>query len=151
MASINGKISLDAGIINNQHLKSDADIRASKMRHIHKPGCDFGLAIGETPVAEERLIYVAKGAAIVRNFQALLADTGTATDVDFDLKKNDVSILSALPNVTHSQSDGQVVTGTLSDTTLVAGDRLSIELVVTSSTGAQGPFAWTEIEEVLGT
>lgn len=150
MASVNGRITLDAGSVSDQHITSDADLRASKMRHLHKPDCNFDLVIGATPTAKEFVVFVAKGACIVRNFQGLLVETGTATDVDFDLKKNGASILSALPNVTHGTADRAVVTGTLSDTTLAAGDVLSIELVVTGSTGAQGPFAWAEIEEVLG-
>jgi len=147
-----GKMTLGTSTVADEHVKSDADFRASKMRHLHKPGTAFGFAIGTAPTAKEEIIFVAKGDALVRNFAALLYDTGTSTSVTFDLKKNGTTILSSVVTITHSESDKVPVVGTLasSPTELVAGDILSIALAQSSNTGAQGPFAWAEIEEVLG-
>ncbi len=67
--------------------------------------------------------------------------------MDFDCKKNGTTILSSVVNITHSDADRAVKDGTLSVTTVAADDVISISLAVTSSTGAQGPFAWVEIQE----
>jgi hypothetical protein len=48
---------------------------------------------------------------------------------------------------THSDTDGQVKDGTTAVPTFVADDRFTVVTTVSSSTGAQGPFAWGEFEE----
>lgn len=151
-SSFSGSFIPGTNTVSGEAIKDDADIRVSQTRHLHKPGTNFGFAIGGTPTAKEEIVYVAKGAALVRNFAALLNDTGTTTSVTFDLKKNGTTILSSVITITHSETDKVAYVATLvsSPTALVAGDILSVELAQTDNTGAQGPFAWAEIEEVLG-
>lgn len=122
-------------------------IDADKLEHLYKVGTNFDLAIGGTPAAREEIVFVASGSATIRGFHCLLNDTGTTTDVDFDLKINGVSALSAVVNVTNADSDRAVKDGALTTTELVADDVVSIELATTTTTGAQGPFAWVEIDE----
>lgn len=147
MARFVGTLTLDNDSVSNENVASDAAIGVAKQRHRHKPGTNFDLAIGATPVAREEIIYVAKNAGTVESFHGLLNDTGTSTSVSFDLKKNGTTILSATADVTHSDADRTVKDGTISTPSFVADDVFSIALTVSSSTGAQGPFAWAEFDE----
>ena len=140
--------SMASSIIGDEQVKSNAAIDADKLEHLYKADTNFDLAIGATPVALEEIVFVASAAATVRSFHCLLNDTGTTTDVDFDLKKNGTTMLTGVVNITQAVSDRVVQDGTLSSTTLAAGDVISISLAVTTSTGAQGPFAWLEVDEV---
>jgi len=133
--------------VGDQEIKSDANIDADKMQHLYKPGTIFDLAIGATPVAREEVVFVASTAGTIRGFHAMLNDTGTSTDVDFDLKVNGSSVLSSVVNITNADSDRAVADGSINTPAVSVGDVVSISLAVTSSTGAQGPFAWAEIEE----
>jgi len=128
---------------------SGDELTATKMELFSKRGTNLGFAIGATPTAREEVIFVASTAGSINKFAALLNDTGTSTSIDFILKKNGASIMSSNITITHGTSDGVVVEGTLSSTTFVAGDRFSVSMTVSSSTGAQGPFAWAEFIETL--
>lgn len=145
---IGGDLTLDSGTILDEMISSSTDIDADKLQHIHKIGTNFDLAIGATPVARHELVFVCSATARIRSFSALLAVDGSSTSVTFDLKVNGVSVLSSVITVTSSTGDGVVQSATISSPTLTANQRVSIELAVSSSTGAQGPFAWVEIEEL---
>lgn len=72
----------------------------------------------------------------------------TAASITVDLQKNGSSILSAPITITNATGDGVVVDGTLSGvTTCVAGDKLTAVVVVSSSTGMQGLWAWATVQE----
>lgn len=142
-----GTMTVPSASISNSQVASNAAVVVTKLQHLYKADTDFGLDSDATPVAHTRTVFTAKGAGTIRNFNCLLNDTGTSTDVDFDLLINGVSALSSAVKVTHADSDRQTKTGTLSTTALVAGDVVTIDLAVTSSTGAQGPYAWAEIDE----
>lgn len=122
---------------------------ASKAELFTKVGTNFDLAIGSTPAAREEVVFVASSAGTINKFAAMLNDTGTSTDVDFVLKKNGSTLMSADLTITHSASDRAVSEGSLTSSTFAAGDVFSIQLVVNSSTGAQGPYAWAEFIETL--
>ena len=150
MASkFSGDIILDAGVVKDSNFSNSSSDRltSSKQIHVVKAFTNFDLPIASTPAAREEIVYVAPAAATVKLFRAMLNDTGTSTSVTFDLKKNGVSILSGTINITHSDSDRTVKDGSLSGTSLAADDVLSIQLAVSSSTGAQGPYAEVYIEE----
>ena len=153
MAKITGALSFDDGSVKNRHISNTSgdELAASKLTFNHKPGTNFNTAIGGTPATREEIVFVCKATAgTIKGFHCLLNDTGTSTDIDFDLKVNGVSILSAVVNITNSDSDGAVSDGTISSASLSADDIVSISMAVTSSTGAQGAFAWAEIEEKQG-
>ncbi|MCA9052977.1 MAG: hypothetical protein KDA75_04025 [Planctomycetaceae bacterium] len=139
--------SLPPGFLTSEHVSDQTDIDADKLEHLYKPGTNFDLAIGGTPATREELVWVASTSGTIRSFHCLLADTGTSTDCTFDLKKNGTTCLSGTVQITHSDSDGAVKDGTLSVTSFEADDRISISLTATSTTGAQGPFAWVEVQE----
>lgn len=147
---VGGTIQMPSGAITNDNISGDsgAEIDADKLQHVYKPGTNFDLAIGGTPATREEIVFVASTAGTIRAFHALLNDTGTSTSVSFDLKVNGSSVLSATVDITHSTSDRDVVDGTISSPSLAVGDVVSIAMTATSTTGAQGPFAWAEIEEL---
>jgi hypothetical protein len=146
-AVFEGRLRPGTDSITNAMIKSGAAIDASKLKILIQPHTDFGIDAASTPTTKTKVVYVAYGAATVRGFHATLNDTGTTTAVSFDLKKNGTTILSETADIAHTDADRTVVNGTLSSTALVAGDVLTMVMTVSSSTGAQGPFAWVNIEE----
>lgn len=144
-----GTITLDQGEVTNAAINSDPAnaIDADKLQPYIVKGTNFAKAIGETPVTSEGIVHVVTVAGRVRGFHALLNDTGSATSITFDLKKNGVSVLSAVITITHSTGDKAVQDATISTPTLAADDILSISMTVSTSTGAQGAYAWVVIEE----
>lgn len=129
---------------------SAADVfPADKQQHCFHKDTRFALAIGGTPAAREEIVYVASADGVINKFAGMLNDTGTSTDVDFVLKKNGSEIMASDLTITHAAADRTVSEGSLDSVAYSQGDVFSIELVVTSSTGAQGPFAWVEFLEAL--
>lgn len=142
-----GDLSLAAGSVRDQHLATDAAVGAEKMEHVFSAGTGFGLAIGGTPATREEIVHVCGSAGEILGFHAILNDSGTGTNIDFDLKKNGVSILSSALNYVHGDGDRTVKDGTISNIVLAADDVLSVAMTVTSATGAQGPWAWVNVKE----
>lgn len=145
-----GNFTLGSDTVGNEQVKSSDPIDVDKLQHLYKPGTSFNLAIDDTPVAREEIVFVAASAGVLRGAHALLNDTGTSTDIDIDVKVNGSTVLSATINITNAEADREVVDGSLttSPTVLAEGDVVSIELTVTSSTGAEGPWAWVDIQEL---
>lgn len=147
MAAITGG-RVTPGTIIGSDISTTADILAESMRHCFKPGTNLGFAVGATPTTREECIYVATGAGVVKGFHAMCIDTGTAASVTFDLKKNGTTVLSSVITITNATTDAQVQDATLSGVpALVAGDRLTVALTVSTSTGMVGPFAYATIQE----
>lgn len=144
---VGGTVTLPSGVVGDEQVASNDPIDADKLQHLYKAYTNFDLPIGSTPAAREEIVFVASTTGTIRGFHCLLNDTGTSTDVDFDLKVNGSTVLSGVVNVTHSDSDRAVKDGTISSASLSVDDVVSISLATTSTTGAQGPFAWVEIEE----
>ena len=142
-----GTFTLGAGVVTNESIASNAAIDADKMQHCYKPGTNFGFAIGATPTSRHEIVFVASQAGTVRGFGCLLADTGSSTSITFDLKKNGTTMLSSVVTITNATADGSVQGVVPSVTSFAADDRISIDMAVSSSTGAQGPFAFVELEE----
>ena len=145
---VGGTLSLDPGSVNSDHIDSTTNIDADKLQHIYKSFTNFDLAIGGTPVTREEIVFVASNTARLRAFSCTLNDTGTSTSITFDIKKNGTTMLTGTVSFTHSDTDKQIKDGTISGAgTITANDIISIAMTVSSATGAQGPFAWAEIEE----
>lgn len=144
--NVTGNIS--AYSVTKTHVSPTADLQSSSLRHIFKPGTDFGLGIAAAPSAAEKIVHVCTGTGTILGFHGLVNADGSAASITMDLKKNGVSILSAPIALTNSTGDRVAVDGVLTSPSTVDGDVLSIELATTSTTGMQGPFAWLVIEEV---
>lgn len=142
-----GNIQWPIGFLTDSMVDDGTAIDADKLQFIQHVGTNFDTAIGGTPAAREEIVYVSAGTGTLRGFHALLNVTGSTTDIDFDLKVNGSSVLSAVVNITNSDGDGTVKDGTISSTALTADDIVSISMAVTSNTGAQGAYAWVMLEE----
>lgn len=141
------KIVPSDGTVNDAKVADSPAISVTKLVHLHKPGTNFGLKIGDAPVSAEFPVFIASGACAIRAFKGVLQDCGTNEDIDFDLKINGVSALTGVLNMTHADTDKVPKTGTLSTATLAAGDNVTISCTATTVTTAKGPFAWLEIAE----
>lgn len=147
MATFTGTLAPDPGSIKNQHVSNQvADIvSADKLQPFIQPRTNFATAIAGTPATREEIVHVASSASTIRGFHTVLT-SGASTNITFDLKVNGSSVLSS--TVSYTTSGTRVVKdGTLSSTSLVAGDVVSIAMTVTVSTGASGPLAWVNISE----
>lgn len=140
-------VSLGSGIVGDEQVQASANIDADKLQHLYKPGTNFDTAIGGTPASREEIVFVAGTSGTIRGFHALLNVSGTTTDIDFDLKVNGTSVLAAPVNITNAAADGAVQDGTVNTPSVSVDDIISIEMAVTSATGASGAFAWPEIQE----
>lgn len=142
-------ITFDPGIIGDQEFSNSSSRRldADKVQHVYKGGTAFGFAIGATPTTREEIVYVASQPGTIRGFHALLNVDGSSTSITFDLKKNGTTVLTGVVTITDATGDRVIEDGTLSSASFAAGDVFSIAMTVTSSTGAQGPYAWAEFEE----
>lgn len=147
MARFTGNLTLDGGSVVNETIASGAAIDADKMQHVYKAGTNFGFAIGATPTTREEIVFVGSTTGTIRTFNALLNVDGSSTSITFDLKKNGSSILTSVITITNSTGDRVVTSATISNTAVADGDVFSIAMTVSSSTGAQGPYAWMEVEE----
>lgn len=135
--------------VDNAKVKSGANISSEKILNLFRYIENFNLDHTDTPVAANRTVFRATGAATIRRFSIWLEEAGSATDIDVDLQINDVSALTAVVNIVHGDGDRTEVVGTLSTTALVADDVVNIDVDVSGgTTGAQGLRALIEIEGI---
>ncbi len=80
-SSVNHK----ASSVTNTTVAAGAGIAASKLDHQVVADTDFGVDSDATPTAQTKTVYVARGSETITGFRCLLNDTGTSTNVDFDL------------------------------------------------------------------
>lgn len=151
--SVGGNIALPSGVVSNSNIAAGAAIDADKLQHIHKVAIDFGVAPDAAPSADVEVVaFRADGSGTIRSVKALLIDTGTSTDVSFDLKKaaegstSFSTVLSSTIDLTHSTTDNTATSGTISAASFVAGDVFQAEMDYTSATGALGPLLVIEYE-----
>lgn len=135
------------GFVGDVQMDASRPIAVNKAIHLHKAGTKFDLAIGGTPATREEIVFTADAAGTITRFSCLLNENGTSTNIDFDLKVNGTTVLSAVVNQADSDSDKSVKSGSISSANIVAGDVVSISMAVTSATGAEGPYAWVTISE----
>jgi hypothetical protein len=104
-----------------------------------------------TATTETRVVHVVYGAAgTILGFRAgsIVANLTTAT-VTVDLKKNGVSVLTAVITLDNANTARVAEAGTLSTTALVAGDVLEVVITATAAGGtlATGVFCQVELTE----
>ncbi len=142
---------IEPGTITDADFSNDTskNLTGAKQRHVYRGWTNFDLAIAGTPVTREEIVFCAKQAGTIRGFRCVLNDSGTSTSITFDLKKNGTTILTGVATIVHGTGDRIFVNGTLASDTFVADDVFSIAMTVSSSTGAQGPYAEAFFEENL--
>ncbi len=146
-------MTLASGAVSNASVAAAAGIEVTKLRHLIMAGTDFGVAGDAAPAADTyKTVFVARGACTIRAVKATLRDCGTTADVKFDVYKATAgaaalaSVLSATINFTQADADNTPKSGSLSTTTLAAGDMLVAFMDYTSATGVLGPYLWVEID-----
>lgn len=100
--------------------------------------------------SETRIIHVARGAGTILSFNtgSIAAAVGNST-LTVDLKKNGASVLTGVVTLDNANTARVVETGTLSVTTLAAGDVLEVVTVATVGSGTlpTGVFASVNVSE----
>ena len=120
-------------------------IPVTALQHVYLRETDFRLKITDAPVSCEYIVHMANGPETVQSFYVGMNDTGTAASSTFDLLKNGVSILSSVVTVANTDPDKTKKSGTIASPALVDNDILSVKIVMTTNTGAAGPFAQVPI------
>lgn len=149
-----GDLTLPTASVGDEQIKTpgsnEVGVGVAKLRHLFKPSTNFGNhAIGSSPSNLELILFVAATGGTIRGVKALLWDTGTTGQVNYDLKVNGVSVLAATFNVNSSDADRAIKDGSINSPNFNAGDVISISQSVAGSDGT-GPFAWVEVEENAG-
>ena len=126
--------------VSDAEVATDADITWSKVQGALPFTHNFDLLRTDTPVAKDHIVWEARAAGVIDFVYAGLFESGSSTDVNFNLKLDGTTVLSSVINVVHGTGDHTAVGGTLSTTTFATGAVFSMDLAITSSTGAQGPY-----------
>jgi hypothetical protein len=146
MAEVSGSIL--PGSITDQHIAPLANLAASKLQHQYAKTFSQPLTAA---TSETRVIHVCKGAVgevVAFKAGSIGVAVGNAT-VTVDLKKNGVSILTAVITLDVGNTTYIVEEAALSFTALAAGDVLSVTTVATIGTGTlpTGVFAEAVLRE----
>ena len=154
---VGGNLSADSmqipsGTVSNAQVVANAAIDAAKLNHAKVMGTDGGIDRGSAFAAKHKVVFIATGPATIHKFQAALVGACTTGTAGFDLNVNGSSALAAHVTFTSADGAGDVKAGTLSVTSLSAGDEVSIEFTEDVATpDGTGPYAIVEIEEALAT
>jgi len=142
-------ITLPALSVTNAAIAAAAGIAASKVQHAHRR--ILAQASATTVAALTQVVHVVIGAtgtiqAVKAGAVVPAVGTDTAT---VDVKKNGTTVLSGIISLTSSQTARQLVSGTITVPTVVAGDVLEIIITPVHSTGtlAQGVFVAVDVWE----
>lgn len=145
---------LPPGSVTNREVSNTDGLQLTqdKLWHFTKYTERFGLAIGATPTTQEVILFQAdKAGKLGDDISAALNDSGTSTNVTFDVKKNGTTVLSSAISVVHGTGDRTQVAGAFASAAAQAyaiGDVLSCAVTATSTTGAQGPMLnYTRLEQ----
>jgi hypothetical protein len=139
MGSVNAT-TIQAGTIVNTDIATSAGISASKLQHQQMAVANFELGDTGTPVVSDQTLLNASSAITIREVKAWLVDSGTTTDIDFDLEVDGASVLTGDINIVHGTGDQVSVSGTISSASVSSGSVITAVIkTVTSSTGATGP------------
>ena len=149
----NATVTLPNGSITNTTARPRGAWAYDKLDHLHVEGTSFDLAIGATVATYHVPVFVASAVCVIQAFHAVMKDTGTTGTSDFQLYKNGTTVMSggALNIDSGTETDGEVVDGTITTTALAADDIVSIGVTRNSSHDGTGAFAWVEISEVAPT
>ena len=137
-----------AGSITNAAVAALAGIDSTKLEHQHRVGWSQA---NVTAAAETRVVYVCYGTAgTILDFRAgsIAKAVGDPT-VTVNLRKNGTTVLSSVITLDSGNTNRVAEAGTLSVTTLAAGDVLEVVVAVSAGTGTlpTGLFASVTVEE----
>ncbi len=126
-------------------------IDAAKVDHQHREVYANGVGKSTTvSVSETAVVHVAKANGTLKRFSAgaVTPATGNST-VTVDLKKNGITVLTAVISLSVAQTARQVVSATVLTTAYLAGDVFEVTTVTTVGTGTlpAGLFAYADFYE----
>lgn len=139
-----GALTFPDGSVDDDAIEAGAGIDASKLVHQH-PIAYRQAGIDESPAGDDTVLHIFRGSATMLAVQAVMetAPSGGDKQVSIDVKLGDedtsyTTILSSALEITSSEADREVVSGTVSVSSAVAGDSLKIEITPSGSTGSYG-------------
>lgn len=131
------------GSIGDADIEGNAGIQASKVVHQH--AVRYHQAGGTDVVAATVPLHIFYGDAEILAVEVVPITAPTGGDKAFtvDVKKGNqagayATILSSVITINSGVANRQVVSGTLSTTTALDGDSLTVVVAVSGSTGSQG-------------
>ena len=131
---------LGSGVVTDTHVNAGAGIEASKLKHQSVITLNF-FDNEATPSGTTNLdILLANFTGEIRDVRFNLTDTGTSTNISFDLTDDaGTSLLSSAVSFTDSDTDDTPkAPTTISTAAIAAGDVIKAKMAVTSATGALG-------------
>jgi len=148
-ATFLGATNIPAGTITDAMVAAAAGVAYSKLEHQHR--CVVAQESDTSAADETHVAHVVVGTAgtlLEFKIGAVVANVGAAV-VDVDLLKNGVSVLSAPVQIDNGDAAYALVAGTISDTTLAAGDVLEVDIdgTIGGGTLAKGVFAYIDLKE----
>ena len=140
MGQVNSS-TITSGSIVNGDISLGAGVSASKLQHQHVVTADWGYADTDGTVAvEDQTVFIASSTGTIREVKVWLVDSGTNTDIDFDIEVNGSTILTGDINVVNGTGDNVAVAGVINTPNLIVGDYITCVIkTVTQNTGATGP------------
>lgn len=127
-----------AASVNNDAIQAGADIDATKLEQERGPVVWLG-TYTEAAAAKRVPIHRARGEGTVIEFVAGVSQAAAAaSNAVVTLRKNGSAILTGSVTLDDTVAAYATVTGTLSDTTLAAGDVLEAEIVSVTGTPPKG-------------
>lgn len=136
---------LPTNTVTDAMVNSSAAIAATKVIHQH---CKTVSQESATTAADATYtvhsVYAATATMVAFECSCVVANIGDSK-VEFDLKKNGSSILSAVVELNSTHTARQIVAGALSSTALVDGDVLEVNINATIGTGTLGKGAFATV------
>jgi hypothetical protein len=127
-----------------------AAIPASALAHAYLVDTNLGLKIGDAPISAEYIVHISNGVETVTGFHAGMNNTGSAASSTFDLLKNGTTILSSPITLANTDPSKVKKNATVSSPTLADGDILSVKVIMSTNTGAAGPYAQVALVSAAG-
>lgn len=143
-----GSMTVPANTVLDDNVRSDADIEATKLQHQHQ--ITRALSPHATAASTKRevlhSVYGATGTITSFSVGATVAPTG-GDSVVVDLLKNGTTVLSGTVTLDSGNSNFVPEDGTVSVTSLVAGDVLEVNVSSVSGTTCKGLYARLVVRE----
>jgi hypothetical protein len=145
-AVVLSSVTLPASCVTNAKIEAGAGISASKQQHLHSK-CQ-SQRNGTINASQRELIHLVTGATgTLKSFKAYNITTATATDTTtIDLLKNGSTMLSAVITL-NAAATTVVQSATFASTSVVAGDKLEVNVVATGAAPGQGLSIQVTLEE----
>jgi len=141
-------VTLPQSVVSDSNVAAGAAISSSKLQHQHR------LVFAQpntTATSETKIVYRCYGATgtILQVAAGSIAACAGAATITVDLKKNGATVLSAVITLDNANTARVAELGTISGSSLVAGDVLEVVTVATAGGGTLGTglFAVVTLQE----